>query len=938
MEILKEDPEKTFERVKKHLKEIQQKIDDYLSFEMYFNKDEQNLFEQLLNEFKPKYEKLIDINRFSIPILGMISSGKSSFLKFLLGINYLEFGHDITTKCITIIRHKPINNPEIYSVKIIERRKGYYNFIKNKKINGDPKTIISERNKFILNNKQCPNPEDFFIIIEVRTLLFYGDNSKFSNLFEFLDIPGLNEGNKKSDDFRHSKFFKEQILPNIAGNTQFSLFLFDAQNYIVKNHAEIYKDYINKYFQMEFINCFFILNKIDKLEDKDKEIKSFEENMLKNKLGIDLSKNYIDYISSTQLTEEREKDIDFQHYLKYIINKNQGEEKNFLIYLVKQLNKDYKIEKSDLQKQTSAPSVEESNEINLILKEFENLSGKANFTKFLKDSDYKKYSEIYQKYHNATIEEKSKKFDDLYNAFHKSFSFVIEDLKNIINNNDIQIKIENLEKTIDKIPNNIKKEINEQKRIINETYNGQNNINQSIKILNKLKPIINDLYNLGPEFEFFSDLKKDFNILEHFIEKDRKIRIPFLGGYSTGKSSLLNCLIGKDILPTGSDVTTNRGIIIRNNEQGKYILYKTKFIKKGDYYCFIENNIIIESQENNYEIIKTFLIEETKKNIDKSEDLFFILSVPILFFEFMNIDSNIKNKIELIDFPGINVGNPIFEDELFYPLINLCDSFIFINAYNLINNSDNIEMIQRIVSTIESRKINFEYNSCLFILTKSDEMEENINLNKIKEQIEDILFGEFKKGTINFFTKFYNKQNQIEVTKFSSKYFKLYLEIVKEIRNFKDFIQNQIYEIIEEAKVQYKTVDNLIKELSESVSNYKKNNYLLENEGGKFEGIEKYENELTQILIQNNISQNEIEKNKGYFEDIIKDYSYILNNLSYNKNFISSNGKNLSQILEKKFRVSNQMINNQFNQKSKEQVKYLSEAFKIIHIRLNTIK
>ena len=71
---------------------------------------------------------------------------------------------------------------------------------------------------------------------------------------------------------------------------------------------------------MEFINCFFILNKIDKLEDKDKEIKSFEENMLKNKLGIDLSKNYIDYISSTQLTEEREKDIDFQHYLKYIIN------------------------------------------------------------------------------------------------------------------------------------------------------------------------------------------------------------------------------------------------------------------------------------------------------------------------------------------------------------------------------------------------------------------------------------------------------------------------------------------------------------------------------------------------------------------------------------------------------------------------------------------
>ena len=79
---------------------------------------------------------------------------------------------------------------------------------------------------------------------------------------------------------------------------------------------------------------------------------------------------------------------------------------------------------------------------------------------------------------------------------------------NIINNNDIQIKTENLEKTIEIIPKNIKKEIDEQKRIINEIYNGltENNVTQSIKILNKLKSIINDLYNLCPEFEFFSDL------------------------------------------------------------------------------------------------------------------------------------------------------------------------------------------------------------------------------------------------------------------------------------------------------------------------------------------------------------------------------------------------------------------------------------------------
>ena len=342
-------------------------------FDMYLNKQEKELFLQLINIFEPKYEKFIDIDRFSIPIIGMISSGKSTFLNFLLGIDYLEFSHDITTKCVTIIRHKPIDIPEIYSVKIIERRKGYYNFVKNEKINGDPNRLISERNKSIINSKECPNPEDFFILIEARTQLFLGENSKYSNLFQFLDIPGLDEGNKDSDDFRHSKFFKEQILPKITGNSQFSLFLFDAEKYLVKNNAEIYKDYINQYFEKKFINCFFILNKIDILKDEEKEIKYFIDYMIKDKLGVDLSKNYIDFVSATQLTEEKDKDIDFPHYLKYITNKNTEKETNFLIHLINQLKEDYKVEEIDFKKTTSAPLNEELNSINKILKDYNNL-------------------------------------------------------------------------------------------------------------------------------------------------------------------------------------------------------------------------------------------------------------------------------------------------------------------------------------------------------------------------------------------------------------------------------------------------------------------------------------------------------------------------------------------------------------------------------------
>ena len=45
--------------------------------------------------------------------------------------------------------------------------------------------MISERNKSIINSKECPNPEDFFILIEARTQLFLGENSKYSILFQF---------------------------------------------------------------------------------------------------------------------------------------------------------------------------------------------------------------------------------------------------------------------------------------------------------------------------------------------------------------------------------------------------------------------------------------------------------------------------------------------------------------------------------------------------------------------------------------------------------------------------------------------------------------------------------------------------------------------------------------------------------------------------------
>ena len=62
---------------------------------------------------------------------------------------------------------------------------------------------------------------------------------------------------------------------------------------------------------------------------------------------------------------------------------------------------------------------------------------------------------------------------------------------------------------------------------------------------------------------------------------ERKLRIAFIGNINVGKSTVLNCIIGEDILPINDDECTYRGIIIRHEEKGTFKLFKTKLIKKG---------------------------------------------------------------------------------------------------------------------------------------------------------------------------------------------------------------------------------------------------------------------------------------------------------------------------------------------------------------------
>ena len=387
---------------------------------------EQILFDLLENDFEKKYIKYVDIQRFSIPIVGMINTGKSSFLNFLLGINCLETEQDITTKCVVIIRNNKLLNDDeryIYSVKINERIQGHFNFEKDEHTKSDNlNSIISERNKYIKNLREdeIPKKEDFFLIIEAKIPLFQKENELYGEFFEFLDLPGLDEGDNDSNCFKHSKFFKENILPKLAEISLFSIFIFDATKYMTENNPKIYTEYINEYFPSDYSNSFFILNKIDKMEYEEEENKKFKEEMLVNELRIDIKNPNIHlfFLSCLKLTKESNKYKDFYHYIEHlIINSRHQKQTNFIIYLKEKMKEEFNFDGKMLTKEI--PGSNEAKEIQKKLDDIDSLRRKSIFLRFLSVNDYYKYSrafnDIYSQKINKMNNLKIQKYHDLLN-------------------------------------------------------------------------------------------------------------------------------------------------------------------------------------------------------------------------------------------------------------------------------------------------------------------------------------------------------------------------------------------------------------------------------------------------------------------------------------------------------------------------------------------
>jgi len=350
----------------------------------------------------------------------------------------------------------------------------------------------------------------------------------------------------------------------------------------------------------------------------------------------------------------------------------------------------------------------------------------------------------------------------------------------------------------------------------NDKKLNSNNIKISLEILNNLDDFLKETFKL---IDYNNELK-EFRISLDTLRENllgRKIRISLIGNISVGKSTVLNCIIGENILPSKETECTYRGVIIRNKNIGNYELYRTKLITKGkglDKYYFFED--ALQPYAIGLNNVKSYL---NNKNNDKQitdDDAYIVIVGKLKIFDFIKVDEKLKEKIEFVDLPGPDRKDNVFNKNKYYEkILKFSNCCVYINEPKTINDQkSNDRMIEQYKSDKNKIIFNLRANyikTCLFLINKADTLENDNDKQKIKNaliknipekiSLENLNIAFFSAKSFMEYLDYYNKYVILMEKEPLYSIFYLYEEWNNSIINpkkFKNFILGKISDKIEE--------------------------------------------------------------------------------------------------------------------------------------------
>ena len=901
-----------------------------------------------------------------VPTISRVSSGKSRLLNVLYNIKFLECRKDITTKFINILRYNPnISNPCFYHLKLKKEGEDYIFYKDLSEIYIGEKDII-EANKKInkkLSDLEEINYEDIFYMIEINDSPFIKDKEYLLS-HDLCDIPGLSEyqGNqikeeKSSDtlqDINNSKNQKSknetkgQIEDEIyykVGNIEEKTYLaeifkiiknyidggiiiFNVENYFYDENFELIAK-LYKIIQKNIENYLIILNKIDLSENPEKDIEKLKGKIINNFPKFEtfnLNLNTFIPLSVIQVENELLMGKSFKHLIYYhfynyyskVKRDGNMSEKSFMdhlksiIKLDEEMTKNIKSELISLNNSNNISEIktEIKSVIEEIRKEFKGKNINFGFPVENDDEDDDSDDEK-----NPDLEGNNDINDDIdeIDFFDVFKLFYIDQMKN---GKNLALNICHETKVLLNYFSNNKTKFHKYEDDKEEEENSKEKPENIKQIQNYLNELINKFEKSKINIDKINSLINEIKKTTYFLKYYNSIYIPFIGASNTGKSTIINAIIGQEILPTDLNTCTKRGIIIRYGNEGEdgIILRKVNLIeekyKDEIFYHFDIKNIIAKGITQVTQTLKSLNYKFT----DKDEDSFYYISTKIKLFDDLGLDYSLKRMIYLIDFPGYGTNNKFIEKNICSKVLNMSKFFIFTLRNSIIKENNTKLVLDKLFNQVKNQKKQFKsglINSCLFLLNNDNCKETTFEeKEKAKKDIIDMIYT---KDTVD--------KNDINLCFFNAKYYCDYCNNYNYFFNLKktfpleyeNYLSSRIniFKFPEISK--YKDCNSffeyLQKKLSEKITNLfgAKNNKLKKTKINK-----NTQKELDLLLndfsILGYINMNEIFNKK---DAILKIVSYSQDNIKKLKTLKDSNIEELKIILHKQFI---NIINNKQNQ------------------------
>ena len=811
-----------------------------------------------------------------LSVIGNISTGKSSFLNYLLGSDILQTGNELKTRFIVIIRHTENNEPVLSHIKRntthyediyqkIKDSKGKIEYKGKKEIIKKISSLNAALKKIEDEGKLDYSEHLYLLETKIKNI----HNQEFLYSFDLADIPGLNNNSKKEGDIIFGSI--KNIFNPLKGLIQYGILVFDANQYQAANATDIIKQLIS-HIGIKINHFLIIFNKIDELppEKREDAFLSFKAH-LNYTIGDDLlnNTNSIIPMNTLKLLEEENVMQNFDNFLSYHFKglTTDTYEKYFKRLVA---NGYYMNNKSAPRKRYSDieamlnPDTELDEEFAAHITEIADNAGlKLNFD----SDDEENYENICKLF---SLLEKAFLKKDIY--FYRSPSEYRKKIDAFFNNNDfISLKNELIEN---------KDNINE----INEENKEHKIVNEKLLIcMEKLKSFFKDhIESLKSKTNL--TYEKENNIvalgerlenLEKLIVSHDKIRIVVYGTYNAGKSSTLNSLIGKDLLQVSNGQCTGKPILIRYSNTKIPEIYRAELKSVKDYdrfthYAFIEKGKALAKGD---EAVRDFINSQNNfvnNGKDKTDD-FFILKTPIKILDELDLSEEIKNNVEFLDTPGLNIQNASLmknNGELLEKLVEQTFIYIFIIDPKVggtdTNDFKNI-LENTLLKTIYNRNIindslTFPY---LFICNKCDNENIEVKLENCNANINSILS---KKG---------DQKLMFDIIKFSALKRRNILKKMEEYspENFIEKVENDFFNVLySNSKTFYDYLDDYI------LKDFKKN-FIGQINPELKEDIE-IKDKIKEVLKNKNYAINNekdktISKLSGYLSFCKKNFKYL---------------------------------------------------------------